>query len=603
MMQPNANPQVQTQQGIAALPVQGITPTQSPMASAPAQPQQMQQTPEQILALLKQANDAKAAELAQREMALNQQAQPTVMAQLQQKAQRGQAAMQQMRPQQAPGIDNLPSNIQMAGGGIVGFAGGGEPMTEAEVKEPQYSSVEDNLNTRHPQNETSALNKLRAMLAAGMDITKVFRDVKTRPTGLMPYSEGESRRRATENMDPRDFAAKRSAPMQQASYSNEGRSSTPPEPTLGQTVDPGIAGFAQLRAAAERGDPDAVKALALFSAKYPESANARQGVADRAPTSKPAGDVADDGPSGGIAGILRARANSSGPREGNDIGSAAEAMARKLMNLDPDKQRDADAQYVKDNSGVAAEMARRGAAMKGLTAGQEAIKASRPTGIRELLLNMAEQGKANRGFRNESPFSTLLGDRAAAGVAMNKNQQNNAKADYDMLVAMNKQGDADAAVQLGGNRDATEAGLKGADRARAQQTAGMQAATTRADTLDRVEGRKEEVALRMADVASRAKEVAQARGDNQLYTQLTALEKSAQAEGSRRAAAEAKMMGNMDLTEINSRAATYAAEALMASTTYKAVLAKLGIEPLETKGTPTPTPGIDLSDWGQLKAK
>lgn len=147
MQQPQPNPNAQAQQGIAGLPLQAVQAQKDVQ-----QPSGLQQTPPQIAGLLlKKAmveqDKAEKAAAANRNMLMQQAAQqpqgpmPVAQRLAQEAAQIEQQKAQQMAQMQRPaanGIDSVPVEFKMAGGGIVGFAG-----TEGSVVEGAEEPVED----------------------------------------------------------------------------------------------------------------------------------------------------------------------------------------------------------------------------------------------------------------------------------------------------------------------------------------------------------------------------------------------------------------------------------------------------------------------------
>jgi len=106
------------------------------------------------------------------------------------------------------------------------------------------------------------------------------------------------------------------------------------------------------------------------------------------------------------------------------------------------------------------------------------------------------------------------------GIIANNAQNEDFKAkDYAMLKELGTYDDGTAKAQLEGRAQATEAGLKGQDRARAQDTAGMQAATQYAGVLEQVAQRRDSnaatVAARLLQIKQHAEDMrtaAAARG-------------------------------------------------------------------------------------------
>lgn len=568
-------PQTQGSQGINALMGQS-----QPMQAAPQQPpmQSMQPTkqsfgpannvlPPDLGALLQQVNLGKALEqqkmmaeraAAQRNMQMQQPQNPPTVAQAEAQRIAGlQQQVQGMQQPQAAGIDTLKSGLKMAGGGIVGYSG----ENGSYVEDPEEKTYADYLNERHAGNETSIGNKLRALAAAGMDLTKLLRPKQSRPEGLAPFSEGETRRRSTENMDARDLALKlRGTEMQQASYSNEGRNAPAPEPQAEENATP-RKDIAALLGAADKGkQPGAQRNSMQVQARTSGTPSAGAAAAEESVWEKE--NMARYKEAMAMDPDAKAQANAQRTRDMSGAG-VREQGARDALAQTKAAQEKAASGVEENNSAFG---------IKGLGAFLRAGAKAPPTtegGWAGALSALGQASEGSMSARDKATAQALANDKELIALR--------AKVEEARAGGMDQQADA-YQKQLSTLTAAKAQGIQqGIQNGTQQELKRAQIASTEQIAKDNREARSADLAMRYAEMGARAKEVAASRGDKQSEMALASLERAAQAEGSKRAIAESKLLPNMDMAEVNTRAGMYAAQILQENPRYQAQLAKMGI--------------------------
>lgn len=456
------------------------------------------------------------------------------------------AARQQAKAAMAPssqmaaagGVDQLKSNLQMAGGGIVGFATGPDSAGASA-----NGTVDGGQAPLEDGDIGGAIQRLLSLIGSGMTS---WRDKEQAKAQLQDLAQR------------RDIAAKQGKTVQEDRPKTEWDDSTGASGQIGMsrnewddsTGQTGAIGGG-LKNSVPPGPPPAVLAAIKAAATKTTRGAPNQGIAAAAPAA---------------------------PEAQSAIRAATEKSAIDAMGMKPNDIRDQDAAFA-DNKGLPAVLARRAAQEKELRDAQAGIAAaSKPN----FWNNMLAQPDT---FTRDSAGVNLLRRMGVANSMGTAQDIKNKEDAYKKLLDVHKIGEGSDTLSLDNNKAMVNAGLAGAKGARTDKIEGAKvgAEITKADemTAQRREAallRSQDFHLRMAEMSSRAREVAQARGDKQSEMALSALERAAQVEGTKRAAAEAKLMGNMDMTDINSRASMYAAQMLQDNPRYKAKLAEMGID-------------------------
>ncbi len=421
------------------------------------------------------------------------------------------------------GINEVPSNLKLAGGGIIAFDEGGDVG----------DATDENLPLRVKPSIIEALKNLPAWLWKHEPPSK----------------------------------------MKQASYSNEGRNAAPPEPTLGSTQDPGPSGFAQLRAAAAAGDPDAIKALALFSAKYPESANAAQPSAPRessgpynAPSSGERGAPAPQG----IAAL-------AAPRE-NEFASKVQKALLEGMDTDPRAARDRDASYAKEGLGLEGILAEKRRLADAQEAMQEKEKGSRLSPREAMYAAMLAQPNSF----NQGPADIAAG--MGRGILGGKaTMQGYAADDTQKAEKIRALREGILSDQFTGNKIGVEAGLKGQESAERTKSSALGNAVNESTRMEASRARTQ-----IAEIAQQTRADAKDAGaDNKMLALMAASQRNAMDSAVRMAAEAAKNpMKGMDV-DVPSLTVELYNKALNNDAVYQDTMRKLGIQPTKTTAPST----------------
>lgn len=581
----HGGPQAVMQQGIQALT--NPQAAQAPQTPGGISPQLLELLAAQKALQMQQAG--KNAVLAQA------QTQPTVVARVQQKlhgaamqdvvARLGQGQQQPGQGQPAPqgiqqlaqqpipptqamakggkvgGIDALPSNLKMAGGGIIAFENGGDVKYQLDNSaDTTPFAIEDDDTDEQIAAKRAAYRKyMRGDSGEGAD---------GGIAGLLQHVLGwAGAGGATANNMQSAARLKR-----QAGTPAQGIPAAV-EPTLGDTQDPGPRGMDALRQAAAAGDPDAIKAYALFSAKYPQptssaAAPASMGVA--APQ--------------GIAALPEAPA-----RPTNDFIARQQAALEKDQAYANPEARQADREkHYKDNSGIAAYLTGTDADRAQQRDLYEAAKATRMTPAQAAFM---AAHNAPRRFGNG--IAELGAGLAAADVGGQQTMHGYANEDIannKALIDMHQQalqaalGDNQAMLKTGSDASDKAMALKGqlaqagameAGRISASENAAaarIESAKERADAaarshIDQMAGKEAQIAARTHDLAMKMAE----------------------------AAATKASADPMQSTQPG-----FDPEKVFWSTYNRSMATVPGFAPV---ATPAAAAGIDLSKWGQSKVK
>ena len=285
------------------------------------------------------------------------------------------------------GLMQVPSNLprSYAGGGIIAFEGGGTTDRYRSSVDAAMNEEAARVGGRHSQEELDkkggALKYLLALIAGGSGAAA---DEKARQNNPNYSNEGDG-------SVPTEAAGSRAAPAD-----DPRRLDT--DVTLGSTTAPTAQGMAALRAAAEKGDPDAVRAYKLFSAKYPNAANvpAQTGPynADRAQATPPTQTAP---PTAGLPAAAAA----------NPLAAATDKAILSDLNTDQDAAFSKGKQRYQDNMG---------SAQQGLLAAYQQATAEQKAAIERGMKAREDNRWGNRMIGLGSVFSGAHGltDPAAA---------------------------------------------------------------------------------------------------------------------------------------------------------------------------------------------
>lgn len=547
MNMPQATPQAAPNQGIAAL-----TGTQAPMGN-PVQGQNQTPPPpvvgQDLLALIEANKRLELEQAAQRNTAMQQQTPPTVMQQTAQGLQQANAMRQQAMQAQAPapqrgGIDQVPSNLRMAGGGIVGFSGERGSLVMGEDGIPEMES--------------------------GTLYTDALAAAKTEDPNITNYKDGVGKA----------FGFLLNLPIE----------------ALKHIVSaPGYGASARKDAAA-----------AIEAKKLPENRMGRGFNDPRIVTPQAAEADARPPLNGrggqGIAGAMSARnapAAPVSPAVKNRLEELADEIKAAHAAGNPEKAYALSQERSKLMDGGDDYMT----AMKTIMGKQEALAKGEDRGILDKLIPLL------RGAATSAPgahWSQVLSGGAVGSIDHEAKLKAEQKKAQEELLKMQGQ---HAGMQYNMTSGRHNAGL-GAEK---------EANTTKRQLLgDRVqiEGTLENSNMAKARLAqdaaqhkdamsakwSEIQERAKDRGDSKLQAQATQLENNIRNAATSRAAAEAKAAGvAFDPVDVQARAAIIMAQEMQSSVQFKALMAKLGM-PLP-EAPKDGAAGIDLSKWGQPKAK
>lgn len=533
---------MQPNQGISALHAAG----QQPGVAAPMNLQQTpppdsgpQATPQGIKEMLlkdtlvREAREADAA-TSQRQQTLQPQGPVPIAQQLDQQAQQVQQAklmreqqMAQQRMAQMPiqhaahgglmrgGIDRVPSNLRMAGGGIIGFEEGGGVQSPEEI-------VSD--GPQQPQR--SLLRMLQDMLTS-------------------PQYDWKAKAQASEKIKEMSAAQPTGAQNQRGDNLYVPEQPTPQKPPPATTAGSGGSGSRRQGISALTSGPSA-----------PAAKNRLEALADAA------------------AALYAGAAN---PEE-----AYAEALKRS-------KRMDGGDSYL--------------STMKTLMAKQEELAKPGERGILDKLIPMLRGAATSAPGSHWSQVLTggavgsidheakLAAEQKKAQALLLDMQGLQAGKQYDITSGRNTAGiTAENAAKAGkrqsfGDRVQTEGAL---------ETSNM----SRAKLLQDAAQHKESMAAKWSEINARAGE----HKDNKMQSEARQLETNMRTNATNRAAAEQKALGMaFDPVDLQARSEVILAREMQNSVQFKALMTKLGMPLLTTKEAPGA--GIDLSKWGQPKAK
>lgn len=496
------------------------------------------------------------------------QGQPQQAAQPPQPPSQGIAGMARGGPVRG-GINRIPSNLRMAGGGIVAFDDGGmtdkndDPYTHlwhAEGSSPGTSDYSDSVGNAFGFLAKLPMEALRTIVSApgyGLQKEAAKREIKAR-----------SARDAGQTMPA----------------------------VLGDTTQPSYAGMMGLKQAAEAGNPDAKRAFELFMAKYPDAMTPPQqpgGASESVPTGKPLPPTAT--PAAGITAI-------------SQVGGAGGELEQKLIktlgqgiDTDPLKARDEAADYAGKTLGIDELAKARAGRIEQQKAAMDAYAAKRPTAFMD-----GEAGQRLYAWMDavaNGPNSTHqgLGDvlarigRGASGA--NKVIQGYAAEDLVNKAKILGMQDALDEFKLTGNKAKLEAAIKGQTDATANKRSASTEATQYINTLENAAMRRQVAADNLAARHQDAMSLAEQKGDLALQRTLETRMQQAQATALVAAKAESQQIGNVGKDfDIAGRASQIANEMLQKDPVYLRALNKLGVD-TSPMAAPTGTlpPGVKVT--------
>lgn len=524
-------PQPQPQPGMAQ-PTMGAQPQKT---DPTAQQQGGVAPPWMVLAMKAQAAKLQAA---QNQIAMMQKPQPTVAQQygMEEAAPGPQdiAMSAQGGVIQRGGVDRLPSNLRMAGGGIVGFSSGGKTDAEGMLVD------ENGVREGDVAGEASRLLK-----AIGSGILS-WRDKEQAKTRL------------------RDLGL------------------APREPSQNQ-----------------RGDN-----LYVPETEQPPAAQNQRGDNLYVPAT-PAGEATAKKPpiggSGrqGISAIRTATAAPSSPALKNRLEELADEIKAAHAAGNPEKAYALSQERSKLMDGGDDYMT----AMKTIMGKQEALAKGEDRGILDKLIPLLRGGATSAPGAH---WSQVLSSGAVGSIDHEAKLKAEQKKAQEELLKMQGQ---HAGTQYGITSGRHTAGIGAEDKANAAKRQQLgdrvqiegaleNSNMAKAKLAQDAAQHKETLAAKWSEIQERAKD----RGDSKLQAHATAIENNIRNAATTRAAAEAKAAGvAFDPIDVQARAAIIMAQEMQNSVQLKALMQKLGMPlPAATSAGGT---GIDLSKWGQPKAK
>lgn len=541
-------------QGIAALG----TPQPQPGVAQPtmgAQPQQPDPTapqqggvapPWMVLAMKQQALKLQAA---QNQLAMQQQQQPTVAQQIAQ--QEAQMQQQPVSPQ-AP----APQGIAMAArggtierGGVdrlpskLRMAGGGiVGFSEGGMTDEEWR---EHLTAKRKKEEGQQ-KPLAEVLGSIPDALGALR-AKIR-TGVGLDDDRPALREPSQNQRGDNLYVPETE-MQQASYSNEGRNSVAP---------------AALPPAAPAGKP-------------PLGGSGRQGV----------------------SAIRTATASPASPAVKNRLEELADEIKAAHAAGNPEKAYALSQERSKLMDGGDDYMT----AMKTIMEKQEKLAAPGERGILDKLIPLLRGGAMSAPGAH---WSQVLSGGAVGSIDHEAKLKAEQKKAQEELLKMQGQHAGTQYTMTSGRHNAGLTAEKEANAAKRQQLGDrvqIEGALENSNLANRklaqdAAQHKDTMAAKWSEIQERAKD----RGDSKLQAHATAIENNIRNAATTRAAAEAKAAGvAFDPIDVQARAAIIMAQEMQNSVQLKALMAKLGM-PLP-EAPKDGAAGIDLSKWGQPKAK